>query len=291
MSKKSILAFIIILFYLDATAQQSAVRLKEIASSLNAKVGVSAMVLETGDTISFRAERKYPMQSVYKLPIAMAILAQVDRGTLSLQQMVKVEKSEIIPRGVSPIRINYPNGTSLTLAELLRLNVAESDGTACDVLIRLMGGPAMVQQYLRSLGIADMHIATTEMVQISDDWVQYQNWCRPMATTILLKKLYNDHVLSKISTLMLLKWMEESVPGSQRLKGNLPSGTIVAHKPGTSGTFDGLTRATNDVGIITLTNGKHLAISVFVSDAYGTMAEKEKLIADIAKLLFDCYGW
>lgn len=69
MSKKTIIAFIIILFYLDATAQQAAVRLKEIASTLNAGVGVWALVLETGDTISFRAERKYPMQSVYKLPI------------------------------------------------------------------------------------------------------------------------------------------------------------------------------------------------------------------------------
>jgi beta-lactamase class A len=221
MSKKTIFAFIIILFYLEANAQQTAVRLQEIASTLNARVGVSAMVLETGDTISFRAERKYPMQSVYKLPISMAVLAQVDRGKLFLQQMVKVKKSEIIPRGVSPIRIMYPKGTSLTLTELLRLNVAESDGTACDVLIRLMGGPAGVEAYLRSLGVADMHIATTEMVQISDDWIQYQNWCRPMATTVLLKKLYSDHVLSKTSTLMLLKWMMESVPGNLRLKGNL----------------------------------------------------------------------
>jgi beta-lactamase class A len=73
----------------------------------------------------------------------------------------------------------------------------------------------------------------------------------------------------------------------QRLKGLLPKETIVIHKTGTSFTIDGLTRATNDAGIITLPNGQHLAITVFVSDAYGSTAEKEGVIAQMAKACYD----
>jgi beta-lactamase class A len=291
MLKRIIISFLLLCINLPgASAQTPEVLIREIASKINAKIGVSAKLLETNDTVGYRADQKYPMQSVYKFPIAMAILDQVDRKKLKLTQMVKVEAAEIIPRGVSPIREKYPTGTSLNLEELLRLNIEESDGTACDVLIRLMGGTNKVQQYIKNLGIINMNIATTEMVQISDDWIQYKNWCTPAATTLLLEKLSNDSALSQNSTSLLLNWMEKSVPGNKRLKGNLPEGTVVAHKPGTSGTFDGLTRATNDVGIITLPNGKHLAISVFVSDAYGTMTEKEQVIAAISKTIFDHFN-
>jgi beta-lactamase class A len=81
--------------------------------------------------------------------------------------------------------------------------------------------------------------------------------------------------------------MIQSGPGAKRIKGLLPQGTIVAHKTGTSGTINGLTRATNDVGIITLPNGNHLAIAVFISDSYDSHADRELAIAKAAKAAFD----
>lgn len=259
-----------------------------LSTQFKAKVGVTALVLETEEIlVSFHGGDHFPMQSVYKFPIAMAILNEVDQGRLQLNQKIKVLPSEIIPRGVSPIREKYPQGAVLTLSELLRLNIVDSDGTACDVLLRIMGGTIKVQRYLNNLGIIGINIATTEMVQVSDDWIQYQNWSTPDAMTQLLYLFYSKKVLSEPSRLLLLKWMEESIPGAKRLKGALPKNAIVAHKPGTSGTNDGLTRATNDVGIITLSNGNHLAISVFVADTYASREEREGLIATIAKMAWD----
>jgi beta-lactamase class A len=84
--------------------------------------------------------------------------------------------------------------------------------------------------------------------------------------------------------------MAESTPGAKRLKGQLPAGTIVAHKTGTSGTQNGITAATNDIGIITLPNGKHLAIAVFVSDSPADETAREEVIAKIAKAAWDAYG-
>ena len=108
-------------------------------------------MLESGKTVvSFHASEHFPMQSVYKLPIGMAALHEVDRGALKLDQVVRVDKREYIStRQYSPLRDANPNGAEVTVRELLRLAVSESDGTASDVLLRLIGGPPAVMQFLR----------------------------------------------------------------------------------------------------------------------------------------------
>jgi beta-lactamase class A len=59
--------------------------IEEIASLAKGRVGVSAMILETGETIvSLDAAGHFPMQSVYKLPISMAVMKQVEAGKLRL---------------------------------------------------------------------------------------------------------------------------------------------------------------------------------------------------------------
>jgi beta-lactamase class A len=87
-----------------------------------------------------------------------------------------------------------------------------------------------------------------------------------------------------------MKVLTESTPGAKRLKGLLPAGTAVAHKTGTSGTQGGLTAATNDIGLLTLPNGKHVAIAVFVSDSPTDEATREAVIAKIARAVWDAWG-
>jgi beta-lactamase class A len=84
--------------------------------------------------------------------------------------------------------------------------------------------------------------------------------------------------------------MIESTPGAKRLKGLLPAGAVVAHKTGTSGAQKGITAATNDIGIITLPNGKHLAIAVFVSDSPADEATREGVIAKVAQAVWDKFA-
>src|SRR2546422_9065038 len=93
--------------------------------------------------------------------------------------------------------------------------------------------------------------------------------------------------LSESSQALLLKYLTESTLGQKRLKGLLPAGTVIAHKTGTSGTQKGITAATNDIGIITMPNGNHLAIAVFVSDSAVDEATRENVIAKIAKAAWD----
>ncbi|WP_223152122.1 class A beta-lactamase [Chitinophaga qingshengii] len=262
---------------------------ESIAKASKGTVGVSALILETGETAGLNAEARFPMQSVYKFPIAMAVLQQIDKGKFRLDQPVRVLPSDYIPKpGHSPLRDEHPGGNvDVSIAELLRYNVAESDGSACDVLLRIIGGTAVADKYVHSLGIKNMRIALTEQVQVPNEPMQYQNWSTPAAMTALYKKFYTGHVLSDSSYNFLLDLLVNSGPGARRLKAQLPKGTVVAHKTGTSGTVDGLTRATNDAGIITLPNGRHLIITVFIKDSYADQETRERTIANIAKAAWD----
>lgn len=262
-------------------------QIQQIASAAKGKVGVAAVVLETDQAVSLNPHDHFPMQSVYKLPISMAVMQQVDAGKLKLDEKVPVAKSDFVRLGQhSTIRDKYPNGVELSVGELVRFAIWDSDGTASDVLLRLAGGAEVVQAYLKDLKVDGMVVANTEK-EIGQDWqTQYRNSSTPEAAVALLRALHERRGLSEQSQALLLKHLIESRPGAQRLKGLLPAGTVVAHKTGTSGTQNGINAATNDIGIITLPNGKHLAIAVFVSDSAADGKTREAVIARIAEVVF-----
>jgi beta-lactamase class A len=266
-------------------------QINEIAGSSQGRVGAAVLLLESDKSVELNGNERFPMQSIYKLPIAMAVLDRVDSGSLNLEQKVKVEKSELVPAKLhSPLRDKYPHGdVELTLRELLHYNVSDSDGTACDVLLRIIGGPNEVSKYLRGIGIKEIVVANTEMEMSKSDTVQYRNWATPNGAVALLKLLHEGKVLSAKSRELLTKLMIETPTGPKRIKGLLPRGTIVAHKTGTSNTVNGITAATNDIGIITLPNGKHFVVAVFVSDAKADLKTREGVIARIAKSAYDAF--
>jgi beta-lactamase class A len=262
-------------------------QIEQIASAANGRVGVAAEVLETGESVSLDPHGRFPMQSVYKLPIGMAALAQVDKGKLNLEQKVRVEKSDFVRLGqASPVRDRYPNGVELTLSELLRFTVSESDGTTSDVVLDLVGVEA-VTKYLNELGINEIIVANSEKEIGRDRETQYRNWASPHGAVQLLRSLHERRGLSEQSQQLLLKHMTETPTSAKRLKGLLPKTVVVAHKTGTGGSNDGVAPATNDIGLITLPDGRHLAIAVFVSDARADLATREAVIARIAKTIWD----
>ena len=147
----------------------------EIAKSSGGPTGVFAQVIESGDGAGLNETERFPMQSVYKLPIAMAILDQVERKALTLDQKITLSAGDMVPSAVhSPIRDSHPNGgIDLSVRELIRAAIVESDGSASDVLLRLAGGGARVTAYLRALGVRDLAVVTTEREMARDPMAQY----------------------------------------------------------------------------------------------------------------------
>src|SRR6185436_1171653 len=114
-----------------------------------------------------------------------------------------------------------------------------------------------------------------------------RNWATPKAVVELLSALQAGRGLSAASRTLLMQLMTETPTGPRRIKGLLSPTTTVAHKTGTSGTVKGLTRATNDVGLITLPDGKHLAVAVFVADSKANQGIREDAVAKIARAAWD----
>ncbi len=267
-------------------------QIKEIAPEAKGVVGVSILGLESGDTLNYNGNSRLVLHSVMKFPIAMTVLNLVDKGKYKLDQKVKVSKKDMLSKNMySPLRDKYPDGTEISLSELLSYMVSQSDNTACDFLLSKIGGPAVVEAYIQSLGIKGIAINASESEMAAAWEVQYTNWSKPAAMVHLLDILYHDKALSKTSNDFLLKVMTETTTGPKRIKGLLPADAVVAHKTGTSPTnSEGLSPATNDVGIITLPNGKHLAIAIFVCNSTADETTRELVIAKIAKAAWDVYG-
>jgi len=263
-------------------------KLQNLAAPAKGKVGAAALLLETGDTVEIRGSKHFPMQSVYKLPIAMAVLARTESGQLNLDQKVHISSADLVPPNIhSPIRDRNPNGDfDMTVRDLARAAIVESDGSASDVLLRLVK-PRHVRKYLHNLGVKGIKIANTEKEMALDDKVQYDNWATPRGAVTLLQKLQAGEGLSVSNRDLLLDWMIETRTGSQRIRGLLPREVQVADKTGSSGTEHGVTAATNDIGLIRLPNGSHLAVAVFVSDSPAESDVREAVIAQIARAAWD----
>jgi beta-lactamase class A len=105
----------------------------------------------------------------------------------------------------------------------------------------------------------------------------------PLAMLQLLLAIDSGTATSAESRDFLIDVMSRTRTGAGRLKGLLPRGTPVANKTGTIG------GVANDVGYITLPDGRRFAIAVFTSSSETSEANRDRAIAEIARSLFDYF--
>lgn len=269
-------------------------KIEQIVSDKNAVVGVSIIGNDGRDTLSLHGDRRFPMQSVFKFHIALAVLSEIDKGKLALDQKIEISKDNLLPEDFwSPLRDENPNGGSFTIKELIQYSVSHSDNTACDILIRLIGTPKTVEEYIKKSGIQNIQITFNEE-EMQAKWENmFQNWTTPKAASETLRLFYENknNLLSEASYDFFWKTNKETTTGKNRIKGQLPEETIVAHKTGWSGTNKetGITAAVNNIGIVFLPQGEYFIISVFVSESKENFDANERIIAAIAKATYDFY--
>jgi beta-lactamase class A len=253
----------------------------------DAVIGVAAIDLQTGKRLTVRPAERFPMGSVYKFPIALAVLRRVDSGTLQLDREVTIEPKDFAP-GWSPLRDNaHGQSITLTVGELLRQMVSISDNTASDALLRLIGGPRSASQRMAELGFGGIRIDRSETEMARDlrapgGPAQYARDVRDTATpeemAELLVAFWNRRDgLSEKSHDLLMKWMIDSPTGVRRLRAAVPEGAVVAHKTGT------MPGTVNDAGIVTLADGRSFAIVVFTKASSSEEALREDDLAAAAR--------
>jgi beta-lactamase class A len=254
----------------------------------DAVIGVAAIHVESGRRVSVRGSERFPMGSVYKFPIAIAVLRRVDEGKLSLEQKLTIEPEDFAP-GWSPLR-DEANGTPITLTvrELLRHMVSISDNTASDALLRLAGGPRAVSARMAALGFGDIRVDRSE-AQIAADLhkpdgpahyaIDVRDTATPEDMAALLFAFWRGRDgLSAASHELLVKRMTESTTGARRIKAAVPRGATVTHKTGT------MPGTANDVAIVASPDGKdHVVIAIFSKSGKAKLEDREDDIAAVAR--------
>lgn len=265
-------------------------KLTDYISTKKAEVGVAIMALEDADTLSINGHRHYRLMSVAKFPQALLLLHLVDQGKVNIGAPLHFTSADLSQRTGSSILKDHPQSSfDLSLPEALRYSIGQSDNITSNKIFVIEGGPQTVTSYIHNLGVTEINIIA-DYAHMGEDTL-HRNWASPWAIAALLQKFYKDRPLSDSMHALLWKTMVEGTSGANRLKGELPAGTIVAHKTGTSGTdSSGITQATNDAGIVQLPNGKHFAIAVFVSDSKESDTANAAIISHICKEVWDYFN-
>jgi beta-lactamase class A len=284
------LTLIFLLFAVSVSAQNDLQQqIRRISADAHGKVSVACSLPRSTMTCDQDAHAHPPMQSVFKLPLALTALHLVDEGRFPLDQPVHFMLGDrILPETFSPLQDKYPEANvEVPLQELLRLSTSLGDNVAADMVLQVVGGPSAVNAYIASLGVNGFHLEVSEHTIARDPRAQYRNWFEPAGAVELLRRISEYSPLSKEHTQLLLTWMRDHPTGAHQLKGDLPPKTLVMHITGASGMFGDMTPVTNDMGLITLPDGRRLAIAIFITDSSAGDAARKGVIARIARAAYD----
>jgi beta-lactamase class A len=291
-------------------------KIEKLTQGLVGRIGVAAQEIGSGRSVEINSVEKFVMASTFKMAVAVTLLDLVDKGKIQLTDLIDVPQ-DLMTEGPNPIVMNFfHGGCKLSLANLIEPMITESDNCAADVCLKAAGGPEAVTNFLRSIGISGQridrscgellrdffglpdvgnHAVVTEaaakdpslMAKVSDRNLEFEKDPRdhttPKAMLELLLALDSGKVLSDKSREFLLGVMSRTRTGPGRIKGLLPKGTPVAHKTGTIG------GVANDVGFITLPDGRRVAIAVYTKSSTTSDADRERAIAEVSRSIYDLF--
>lgn len=227
-----------------------------------AAVGVTAVHVESGRRLSVRGGERFQMASVFKVPVAIAVLGAAEKGALRLDAEVEIRQSD--RRKVGPLDSEWKPGMRVTVGRMVDVMLVHSDNTAADKLCALLGGPRAVERDLASRGVTGVRISLDEKgmgAAMKKDLAAFEsgaeNGASPDAMAALLARLFRGELLSRASTDRILDAMRRCATGDRRLRAGVPPGTEVRDKTGSVGS------CSNDAGILTLPDGTHLVLAVF----------------------------
>lgn len=231
--------------------------LSSLVGESSADLGVAVLDLKSGQSVSVRGNRRYPMASTVKIAVAAMYLANVEHGHRRLDDRIAGQSA----------------------ARLMERMIINSDNPATDLLLRDMGGPDALQDWIQRNNISNIRVDRTiaQLLRAKRDLWDDRDSATPLAMVQLLQRLHDGKLLRPESRDHLFGLMARCKTGRNRMKALLPWGTPVEHK---TGTLNGLT---GDVGFITMPDGRRLAVAFFArggSDRPSTIARAARAVYD-----------
>ena len=247
------------------------------------RLGVAAIETGSGRRLVHDPDGRYAMASTFKLPLAAAVLAEVERGRIGLDEELKLEPGE--PLDNSPVVKAHLRRGRLPVRRLCGAIIERSDNSAANLLLRRIGGPEALSRFMRAQGDRVTRLDRYEMELNSNLPGDPRDTTSPAAMAELARVLVLGDVLSEGSRNLLSGWLKKAVPGPDRLRAGLPAAWLVGHKTGT-----GANGAVNDVAIVWRSGAPPLVIACYQSGGDAPLATRAAAHASVGRLVAEAFG-
>jgi beta-lactamase class A len=235
-------------------------------------VGIMVEDLTTGASTSVNAGAQMPAASTIKIPVMVEVFKRLERGDFDLNRNVTLLAGDR-DWGYGDLS-DATVGTRYTVSNLLHLMIDESDNTATNMLIRLVGRQA-INQTMASLGLDQTYLR--DFIR-SDGPIRYALRSSPQDMIHLLDAMAHNRLVDEWSSREMI-----AILTGQHHNGlipePLPAGTVIAHKTGT------LHDTLNDVGIVFLNQAPY-AIAVMTTNL-PTLDAGYRFIRGVSRVAYD----
>jgi beta-lactamase class A len=290
--------------------------IQQLVANFPGTAGVAVRAVDEGWTIQSGGRRLLPQQSVSKLWVALTVLDQRDSGRLKLDDPVSVTPADLTLFH-QPIASLVRGGVwNTTVSDLLFRALTQSDNSANDRLLTLVGGPSAVRSFIERKQLGDIRFGPGErhlqaktagliwnqsmsvgnnfglMRARLDPAVRERalqayidnppDGAAPLAIADALARLARGELLSETSTRLMISTLESSRTGRARLKAGIAPGWTLAHKTGTGQELGRRNAGFNDVGLLTAPDGRRYAVAVMIGDTVRPMRDRQQLIQAVA---------
>lgn len=261
-------------------------RIDRLLDTCEGRIGV-AVLLPDGELV-VHDDTPLPLLSVFKFPLAAAVLDRAERLGIPPTQRMEVAPERLVAGTHSPLRDSLPaTGGTVTLETLLRYSVSYSDNIACDLLLDEIGGPEALDAFLRGRGCDGFTIRVDEAAMHADPAAQRSNTAPPSAVAKLFDRLLRGELLGPKATGLLGRLLETTATGPDKLRAGVPDSVRLGHKTGSSDRIDGVRIADNDAGYLLFPDGRRCCIAVFVTDSRADDTANAGTIAAVARTVCD----
>jgi beta-lactamase class A len=237
-------------------------------------IAISIEDLNTGLSTSVNGDAQMPAASTIKIPVMVEVFRQLSAGNFDLNRTVTLTASDR-DWGWGDLA-DAAGGSRYTVAHLLKLMIDESDNTATNMLIRLVGR-TNVNRTMTDLGLTQT--ALHDYIR-SEGPIRYALRTSPRDMVHLLDAMAHHTLVDDWSSREMIGILSGQTHNGL-LPEPLPAGTTIAHKTGT------LHDTLNDVGIVFL-NSEPYVIAVMATDL-PTLDAGYSFIRGISRVAYDAF--
>ena len=264
--------------------------ISQIVSACPGEIGV-AVIVNNRDTVKVNYKSVYPMMSVFKVHQALALCNDFDNKGISLDTLVKIDRNRLDSKTWSPMMKDYHESViSLTVKDLLRYTLAQSDNNASNLIFNDMVNVAQTDSFIATLiPRSSFQIAYTEEEMSADHDRAYSNYTSPLGAAMLMNCLFTENIVSGEKQSFIKNTLKECLTGTDRIVAPLldKERVTIAHKTGSGYVNEnGILVAHNDVAYICLPNNVCYTLAVFVKDFKGNESQASQYIAHISEVVY-----